>query len=248
MENYIAESLKSILNQLDERFEVVVIDDGSSDNSLQILRELESSYPLLRVLSFERSPLRKLGETRNLSIRNARENGIVEWCLNALKLSNKFDDKVFISGKQINFVNRDFILSFGGYRNIYYTEDRDLWARLAGNNSIIFIDHPVFRKRMALSTNDKITKITKVTWNVILNDLTTGRTINERIYEVTKSCFTQFFYRGKLVGPLRLILLLPAIIYSFKKGIILDYRPVLPYKKYSCYKNKNTKTFDEWLI
>jgi len=39
-ENYIYETLQSVLNQVDEQHEVIVVDDGSTDNTAAILKEL----------------------------------------------------------------------------------------------------------------------------------------------------------------------------------------------------------------
>src|SRR5881275_1963342 len=36
-------------------YEVVAVDDGSSDHSLAVLRELRAKYPTLRILSFEKN-------------------------------------------------------------------------------------------------------------------------------------------------------------------------------------------------
>ncbi|WP_297981892.1 glycosyltransferase family 2 protein [uncultured Methanobrevibacter sp.] len=52
-EDYIEESMKSILSQSYEDIEVICVDDGSSDNSLEILRSLESKDSRLKVYSQE---------------------------------------------------------------------------------------------------------------------------------------------------------------------------------------------------
>lgn len=52
-EDYIEESIKSILNQTFEDIEIISIDDGSADNSLNILKEIESNDSRLKVFSQE---------------------------------------------------------------------------------------------------------------------------------------------------------------------------------------------------
>ena len=59
-------SLSSVLNQLDDRFEVLVIDDGSTDKSVDIIRMLKLKYNNLRLICLQRDKNRKLGETRNI--------------------------------------------------------------------------------------------------------------------------------------------------------------------------------------
>lgn len=52
-EEYIEESVMSILNQSFKDIELIAIDDGSSDNTLNLLKEMESSDSRLRVYSQE---------------------------------------------------------------------------------------------------------------------------------------------------------------------------------------------------
>ena len=42
---YIAEALDSILNQDYVNIEIIIVDDGSTDNSLSILKEYERRFP-----------------------------------------------------------------------------------------------------------------------------------------------------------------------------------------------------------
>ena len=65
-------SLESILKPLDNRFEVIVVDDGSRDKSLVELDSLALKYPILRVIPLKSDRRRKLGETRNVSVRAAK--------------------------------------------------------------------------------------------------------------------------------------------------------------------------------
>ena len=66
-------SLNSILYQLDDSFEVVVADDGSSDNSLKFFTKSRKNI-LLRIIPLVRDNRRKLGETRNVSVRASSVN------------------------------------------------------------------------------------------------------------------------------------------------------------------------------
>jgi glycosyltransferase involved in cell wall biosynthesis len=67
-ERYITEAIKSILNQSFDDFELLIINDGSTDNSAGIIRKFDD--PRIRLLSNERN--KGLFYTRNRGISEAR--------------------------------------------------------------------------------------------------------------------------------------------------------------------------------
>lgn len=53
-ENYIKNCVESLINQSLKEIEIIIVDDGSVDNTLQLLREYEDKYPsMVRVLHKE---------------------------------------------------------------------------------------------------------------------------------------------------------------------------------------------------
>lgn len=50
-ERYVAKAVQSILDQTYRDFEFLIIDDGSTDGSLTILREFEKLDPRIRLIS-----------------------------------------------------------------------------------------------------------------------------------------------------------------------------------------------------
>lgn len=261
MSEHIRESLSSVLRQLNDDFEVVVVDDGSSDRSVELLRELSQEFSNLRVFSYPRDSKRFLGYTRNLSIKHAIgeyvvlhidaddiwDHGIVDWCEKAKQLSKRMGDDVYIAGKQINMVNKKMLTDFGGYRNIFYTEDRDLWMRLAAHKKLLFIDHEFFRTRMKLSTGVKYRKLLKVMWYILLNDLRTGSSVSAQIIPVFKDFFVSSKTRGLRNVIFRIVVFPLAVIVSLLKGPVDDFQPALKPQEWRVYKSKNTKDFAKWL-
>ena len=61
-ENYIAEAIESILNQTYKKFEFIIVNDGSTDNTLQIIKEYAKKDKRIKVIENE----------QNLGIANSR--------------------------------------------------------------------------------------------------------------------------------------------------------------------------------
>ncbi len=68
-EEFIEECLESILLQKFTDFEILIVDDKSTDNSLKIISEYRSKYNNIRVIINEEN--QGLGKTRNILIENA---------------------------------------------------------------------------------------------------------------------------------------------------------------------------------
>ena len=132
MSDTLERSLSSILDQIDERYEVLLVDDGSTDCSVAIVKKLQKKYDLLRLLTLKREKNRHLGETRNISIKEAQGTYVIlhidtddvwEPYINDFVnlfhcLEHCIKRDFLASGQQINIARRDFLLKHGPYRNI----------------------------------------------------------------------------------------------------------------------------------
>lgn len=257
MEDTLERSLSSILEQLTDDFEVLVVDDGSTDGSLNVLMALQERYPLLRVIKLDRDRNRKLGLTRNVSIEQARGkyvlpqldcDDVYESCIQDFvkiyhMLEGCIDGPFYLKGLKINMGSRDHLLGYGPYRNIYRGEDRDLWVRLAARGEYFPLRHKPFHRRLSRRKKGNLTRIMFNQWDQIVNTFRAGAEISFFLKRNAKNVF--FNPKDKLSG-VNLIIAFPAWVVAKKKGSMEI--PSLPSgEKFGDYRNRMEKTASEWL-
>ena len=232
MKEYLEISLKSILEQLDERYEVLVIDDGSNDGSLEVLANLEKKYKIMRLIPLLRDYRRKLGETRNISVKAARGKYVLlhidsddiwgPYIDSFVRVfheieKRKYLDEFMLSGLQIQMAHRNLILK-QPYQNIYYTEDRILWSQLSVIDKLICIDHNNFRSRITLKNNKrKIIKILKSQFSQMFVSFS----YSSNIFITIKQYLDKIFFLKKYslsIRFLKFIFLAPAALMG---GLVL---------------------------
>lgn len=150
-EKYISKTIESVLNQSYDNFEIIIIDDGSKDSSLNIIKEYVSKYKNIYLYTHEGHINKGFVESMKLAINKAKGDyvafcesddfwdkdnlnekiKIIDRNKNAVIVSNNifvFGDKVGVIERQnyINFVN-NFLLKERNFIN------------LKNNSSICFI-------------------------------------------------------------------------------------------------------------
>ena len=221
-------SLKSVLDQLDERYEVIVIDDGSKDSSLKILKNLSQEYENLRYIPLTRDYRRRLGDTRNLSIEAARGKYVIlhidaddKWepYIDSFirvfhELSKRLEFENFIlCGCQIHMAPKDLLLK-NKYPNVYYTEDRILCHKLAAKGALFNIKHKLFRTRMPIKTRKKkLIKVIKSMFSQMLVSFSYHPYPLKSFFEYMERIFRKSDW-SLIVSIINLILIFPAFIYG----------------------------------
>ena len=191
MADTIETALTSILDQLDDRFEVVIVDDGSSDASVQAVESMMLRYKNLRVIPLKRDPKRKLGLTRNISIQEAAGDYVIlhldcddvydPYLKNFVEVFHQIEKcmghPILMNGQHIMMGQRDFLLQHGPYKNIFRGEDRNLWLRMAGIGAFIPLDHVNFMRRLPKTQKQRAFRSLFHTWDHMQNDFRGGTTL-----------------------------------------------------------------------
>ena len=89
-EKYIEKAVESVL-QFQEVREVLLIDDGSLDRSLEICTSLKQKHPEIKVLTHPQRQNRGVSATRNLGIDKATQEFITFLDADDYWLPNRFD-------------------------------------------------------------------------------------------------------------------------------------------------------------
>ena len=155
-EKYLAEAMDSILNQSFTDFEFLIINDGSTDQSVKIIESYQDSR--IRLIHNEKNI--GLAETCNKGIEMAKGELVARMDSDDISLPKRLE-------KQIKFMDNNpevgicgtWIRMFGSvsYINRYFTGDQELKARLLFNTCFA---HPsvVMKKNILIKNNLKYKK------------------------------------------------------------------------------------------
>ena len=126
-ENYVTQCIESIMNQTFTDFELIVIDDGSKDNSPTILKELQQKYGFQLILQQNQG----VSATLNKALKEFAFSKYVTFCAS--------DDYWTLDKLQLQF---DFMekhphipMCYG--KNHYMDEESKVLEKYDGNNNIL---------------------------------------------------------------------------------------------------------------
>ncbi len=255
MVDTIEASLTTLVTQLNDDTEVVFVDDGSTDRSVEIAKRVEDRYGKIRIISLQRDVKRKLGFTRNVSIKEARGEYVMlhldcddvfgSYLNDFIKVFHKiqtcFEHDVLLSGQHINMAKKEFLLAHGPYLNIYRGEDRNLWSRIAKMNAWVPLDHIDFIVRLPKAPKKKFKKNLIDTVDHMINDFRAGVSLRRYYqYELNK----RSLYSMKLF-LFRICMLLPSYVLScFQSRIPQDGTLGSP-EDFAAYRERMRGTFPE---
>lgn len=128
-EKYLYKSIKSILNQTYENFELIIVNDGSTDNSSSICHKFEQEDSRIKIIDIENNGV---SNARNIGIKNANgqyiqfidaDDYIDKYMLEDLvNLSEKYNTDIIITEiKKVDLKSnksKEILLPFSGLKSI----------------------------------------------------------------------------------------------------------------------------------
>lgn len=111
-EKTIAKCLTSILNQTFTNYEILLMNDGSTDGSLQVLREYEALYPFIRVID---KPNEGVAKTRNQAIILAQGEFVM------FIDNDDYVDKDYVETLYNAIKDNNLDIVIGGYRRVTHS-------------------------------------------------------------------------------------------------------------------------------
>lgn len=110
-ERNLRKNLESVLKQVHHDFEVIIVNDGSNDNSSEIISEFKKAYPNLKQIKIEKSAGKKNALTKGIEF--AKHDHLLFIDADCKPVSSNW-----ISLMSSGFdVNKDIILGYGAYEN-----------------------------------------------------------------------------------------------------------------------------------
>lgn len=154
MVDTIEDSLRSVIEQVTDEFEVLVVDGGSTDGSLEILTSLERDHENFRYIVSPHGPKGTRGADRALSVSEANgkyvlthldtddryDNCILDCVKLFHEIENQVDRELFLWISHIAIASKDHILDLGSYRNLHVGEDVDLFKRAVASTNTRYLE------------------------------------------------------------------------------------------------------------
>lgn len=131
-EQYLEEAIRSILKQSFKNFEFIIIDDGSTDGSAEIIRKFSEFEPRIKVITQKNHGLI---HSLNVGLSTAKGDFIARMDADDVSLPGRFDS-------QLNKMKVDDLDLCGCHYTAIDSNGRSLWARvvattLTGNTIVL---------------------------------------------------------------------------------------------------------------
>lgn len=145
-ENYIKATIESVLNQTFSDWELIIVDDGSKDNSLEVIKSYCQKDNRIKLFQHENGENRGLAQTLKIGIANSSSKWIAFLESDDTITPNYLEEKLKIAEK---YEDVDFI-----FNNVHMFGDEEI---INSYNKIFF--EPVFSEVKTIQYPSKLLKI-----------------------------------------------------------------------------------------
>lgn len=132
MEKYIKECIDSILMQNYDNYEIIIIDNGSTDNSLYICKDYESKNKSIKLVHEDINV--GVAEVRNIGMRMAVGDYIIFIDSDDFWIKNDFLSKINIELKKSNI---DILF----FECIHFYDDQKIWGKVPKEYELLKNNH-----------------------------------------------------------------------------------------------------------
>jgi glycosyltransferase involved in cell wall biosynthesis len=142
----LSSSLNSVFEQVDDSFEIVISDSCSNDGSLEILKDMRDSGKIKLLIQ---KSTRGVG--RQIAFEESKGEYIIQIDSDDVLKPSSVRDLTNFYHKNFNgflmlviglsIAPRGLIATLGGWRDLQWGEDRDLWARAAEAGKFVYVPY-----------------------------------------------------------------------------------------------------------
>ncbi len=132
---YIEEGLLSVLGQSYAAFEIICVDDGSTDNTVEIIKNIQSRFPN-KITLFQNESNRGATYSRNKGLAIAKGEYLDFFDADDIMLPDKFENQVKVIEAQAEhpdiLVSDFYRRTTDGAETLYTFKEQDLWCAVMG--------------------------------------------------------------------------------------------------------------------
>ena len=190
VEKYIENTVKSVLKQTFENFEILLINDGSTDNTLKILKKFDDKR--IKILNQEN---KGVSSARNLGIKNAKGKYFL-----FLDGDDEIDENLLLEANNI-FREKDVQMFYYGYSECL-SEKKNILKRYSYEklDNKIFTSDKILEKFLNFNINQHVSSVIlkrELSENTLFNqNLITGEDLDFQIRILLKKF--NVFYSKKI--------------------------------------------------
>lgn len=192
--SFIEETLKSVLNQSHKNFEIIVVDDGSTDNSLNTIKAMAEANGNVRCFNRTTEP-KGASSCRNIGLNHAKGNYILfldsDDLIGAQCLQNRLE---FISKEKCDFAvfNTSTFYKNVGDSNLHWTVPKGNYLKLFLSHDLPWNISSVLWKAEALRSMEGFNTSFERLQDV---ELHTKALLHNLNFRINRKNAPDFFYR-----------------------------------------------------